>query len=297
VIERTIFELEVPMKNPGELIRDRYKVLSHITKTRGGNLYKVLDQTMNREAALKMLEDEATSDMDAVKRVVKEGEVLAKLRHPAIIEFYSLEMEGRTPFLVMEYIEGRTMKEMKGELRKDLQRFFDLFLLLLEGIDACHSTMVFHRNLAPENLLIPANGQLKIIDFRLAKTREKLTRPGESLGLSEYMSPELCQGLTITEATDIYSLGVILWEFITGEVPFPMASDGKPIDLRTLLNTLQLPLPMEAFDAQPRFAGLRSLVERMLDKQARYRPSLRDIIVTLKQEIPGILAAGPSQGA
>ncbi|MFZ2956709.1 MAG: serine/threonine-protein kinase [Candidatus Ozemobacteraceae bacterium] len=282
------------MKNPGELIRDRYKILSLIAKSKKGHIYKVLDQAENRDVALKMLEDESTSDSDVVKRVIKEGEVLAQLRHPAIVQFYSLEMEGRTPFLVMEYIEGRTMKDLKEELRKDLQRFFNLFLTLLEGVEACHQAGVFHRNLTPENLLITKDGQLKIIDFRFAKTREKLTRQGEFMGFSGYTAPEQYQGQKITEAADIYSLGVILWEFLTGELPYPMEVSNKPVDLMTLLSMANLPLPIEKFDVFPRFAGLRNLMEQILDKDAKFRPSLQEIISTLKREMPDILATAPN---
>jgi serine/threonine-protein kinase len=280
------------MKNIGEVIRDRYEVLSLVAKSKVGHIYKVFDRVEKREVALKMLEDQATADADVVKRVIKEGEVLAGLRHPVIVTFYSLEMEGRTPFLVMEFIEGCTLKKLKEELRGDLPRFFKLYLALLEGIEACHQAMVFHRNLSPENLLITKDGQLKIIDFRFAKTREKLTRPGEILGLSEYMSPEQCQGLKITEATDVYSVGIILWEFLLGEVPFSLGDGDRPADLRMVLQMVQTPLPFERFDAFPRFATARNLLQRMLDKEARFRPSAREIIGTLQQEIPGILVSG-----
>ena len=279
------------LKNPGDLIRERYKVVELIAKSEMRHIYKVFDQVANREVALKTLDDQASMEMDVMKRVVKEGEVLSQLRHPAIVQFYSMEMEGRTPFLVMEYLEGRTMKEMKEELRQDLPRFFDLYLALLDGIAGCHQAQVYHRNLSPENLIITKDGKLKIVDFRFAKTREKLTRPGEFLGFSEYTAPEQAQGLKITEAVDIYALGVILWEFLIGEVPFPIADKDKPLDVRTVLNMVMTPLSMEAFDAQPRFAGLRSLIQRMLDKEARFRPSLTDVITTLQREIPGILAA------
>jgi serine/threonine-protein kinase len=279
------------MKNPGEVIRDRYKVLQLIAKGQNRTIYKVFDQVKNREVALKMLDDEAGSDQDTIKRVIKEGEVLAGLKHPAIVQFYSMEMESRTPFLVMEYLEGQTMKDLKEELREDLSRFFTLFLALLDGIEGCHQSQVYHRNLAPENLIITTDGQLKIVDFRFAKTREKLTRPGEFLGFSEYMAPEQCQGQKITEAVDIYALGVILWEFLVGEVPFPIAAKNRPADIRTVMNMISTPLPVEKLSALPRFAGLRSLVERMLDKEPKYRPTLREIVSTLKQEIPRILAA------
>ena len=283
------------LKSPGDVIRERYKVIELIAKSEVRHIYKVFDQVANREAALKMLDDQASMEMDVVKRVVKEGEVLSQLRHPAIVQFYSMEMEGRTPFLVMEYLEGRTMRAMKEELRGDLPRFFDLYLALLDGIAACHQSQVYHRNLSPDNLILTKDGKLKIVDFRFAKTREKLTRPGEFFGFSEYMAPEQVQGLKITEAVDIYALGVILWEFLIGEVPFPIADKSRPLDVRTVLNMVMTPLSMEAFDAQPRFAALRNLVQRMLDKEARFRPSLSDVISTLQREIPGILGT-PAQG-
>ncbi len=283
------------MKNPGDLVRDRYKILEHIAKSRYGNVYKALDQTGNREVALKILEADATSDQNVVKRIIKEGEVLSTLKHRAIVKFYSMEMEGPTPFLVMEYLKGNTMAQRKNDLRKDLRSLFSFFLELLDGVDACHQSRVYHRNLAPENIIITTEGQLKIIDFRFAKTREKLTRVGELIGIPEYMAPEQCEGKGPSEAADVYSIGVIIWEMLIGEVPFPLPKKDGKVEVMDIIAMLALPLPIEKFDAVPRFAVLRDLMQRILDKSPKYRPSIQEIASSLKREIPGILASASNQ--
>ncbi|MBF0548145.1 MAG: serine/threonine protein kinase [Candidatus Riflebacteria bacterium] len=280
------------MRKPDELIRDRYKVICVLGEASRGVVYKVFDQDANREAALKMLSEEAANDENWLRRAIKEGEILATIRHRAVVQFYSLEKEGRIPFLVMEWIDGKRMAEIKEELRKDLPTLFHHFLELLDGINECHRRRAIHRNITPSNLLINIEGQLKIIDFGIAKTPEKLTKPGTILcNNPTYMAPEVCQGEKASESSDIYSIGVVIWEFLTGKIPFEIDATKPILNVRQLLDFSNLPLQMERFDAFPQFAPLRNIIERMLEKQPRFRPTIDQIIANFKNEISGIITS------
>jgi len=282
------FFVEMTM-NPGESIKGRYKIVEMLGQGGHGNVYRVFDQGKNREVALKILDAQAASDSESMKRFINSGEVLSTIRHRAVVQFYSLELEGRVPFLVMEFIKGKSMALSKDELRKDLPTLFHHFVELLEGIQACHIRQVIHRDIQPSNLIIDPEGQLKIIDFGFAKTRENITKPGAILGNSFYLSPEQCKGLKITESADIYSIGMVFWEFLTGKLPFEL-DQSKPAKLLQLLEQFDKPFPIERFDEFPQFAPLRETIRLMLQKEAEPRPSIAQIIATLKREIPGILA-------
>ncbi len=279
------------MRNPGDVIRERYKIIQFIGEGRHGKIYKAHDMTANRDVSLKILDGPASANIDTVKRFIKEGEVLSSLRHPAIARIYSLEKEGNLPFIITEFIDGRSMAAMKDELRRNLPALFRAFQQLLEGVEECHNRMVIHRDLKPTNLLIGNDGQLKIVDFGLAKTREKLTKPGVLLGTPAYMSPEQCQGLLLSEASDVYAVGIIFWEFLTGKVPFEFDETSPGDNVAKLLQHVTAPLPAERFDAEPRFAPLRETVFGMLDKTPRMRPSIRRIMADLKAVTPQILGA------
>ncbi|NLI77525.1 MAG: serine/threonine protein kinase [Candidatus Riflebacteria bacterium] len=277
------------MRKPGDLIRDRYEIIQYIGEGRNGTIYKARDREGNRDVTVKILDGPGSSDIDILKRFIKEGEVLSSLRHPAIARIYALEKEGNIPYLVTEFVDGQSMAARKEELRGDLPTLFRCFQQVLEGVQECHNRQVLHRDLKPSNLLIGKDGQLKIIDFGLAKTREKLTKPGTILGTPTYMSPEQCQGKPLTEATDIYSLGIIFWEFLTGTVPFQF-EEGKGFNINQILRHVTEPLPAAQFDALPKFAGLRDTVFGMLEKEPRMRPPIPRILAVLQAEVPKILA-------
>ncbi|RCK79869.1 MAG: serine/threonine protein kinase [Candidatus Ozemobacter sibiricus] len=270
------------MRKPGDVIRDRYKIVQFIGEGRHGKIYKAHDLVAGRDVSLKILDGPASADIDTVKRFIKEGEVLASLRHPAIARIYALEKDGNIPFLITEFVEGRSMAAMKDELRRDLPALFRAFEQLLDGVQECHLRQVIHRDLKPSNLLISHDGQLKIVDFGLAKTREKLTKPGVILGTPTYMSPEQCQGLPLTEASDIYSIGVIFWEFLTGKPPFEFDESQPRLEVAQLLRHVTEPLPAAAFDAFPQFAPLREIVFGMLEKTPRLRPPIPRIQAAIK---------------
>lgn len=283
------------MRQPGESIKDRYKIIDTIVESRLGFIYRAFDQKAEREVAIKILNSDAAHDLDSLKRSVKEGEVLGSIHHRAVVKFYSLEKEGMTPFLVTEYIAGKTMASLKEELRQDLPTLFHHFLELLEGINACHQRQVIHRNVKPTNLLIDVEGQLKIIDFGFSKTREKLTQPGTIIGAPKYMAPEQAQGGKITEACDIYSIAVVIWEFLTGSLPFAEEEAAGNLNARQLLELANRPIPMARFAKFPQFASLKDLIQRMLDRNPSFRPPIPQIINSLKGKIPEIISSSTAK--
>src|ERR1041384_8037396 len=188
-----------------------------------GAVFKGIDEMLEREVAIKMLRPDFTRESEIVERFRSEAVTLAKLYHPNIATLHSFFRQADDYFMVMEYVRGETLDSLirrSGPLT--VERAVQLFGLALEGIGHAHTMGIIHRDIKPANMMLTEKGSLKVMDFGIARVlgSTRMTRQGTIIGTVEYMAPEQIQGKDSDARTDIYSLGILLYEMLTGRVPF-----------------------------------------------------------------------------
>ncbi|MBF0502478.1 MAG: serine/threonine protein kinase [Candidatus Riflebacteria bacterium] len=286
-------------ESPDGTIGEIYKIEREIGTGGMGKVYKALDTSLNRVVAVKVLNDEASRDEGIVDRFIREGQLLANLGHPNVLNVFASARDRRIGriFLVMEFIDGSLVSDMKQSLLADKVRTASLMLQLLDGIKACHEKGIIHRDLKPSNLMVTKEGLLKIFDFGIAKTAKSVTKTGMTVGTPEYMSPEQCQGTKeITSKSDIYSIGIIFWELIFGEPPFK-ADDAFNAELSIAIKHVQATLPMIALPKDDLFLSILPLVRRMLDKDPANRPETDELIAILEEFVTKHMPQGGADSA
>ena len=195
-----------------------------------GVVYKALDTKLKRPVALKFLRTDAVEDAEAKERFLREAQAAAALDHPNICTVYEIdEAEGQT-FLAMACLEGQTLKDKIAERPLKLEEALDIAIQTAQGLKAAHQKEIVHRDIKPANLMLTEEGQVKIMDFGLAQLadRSKLTKTTTMLGTPAYMSPEQSKRLPTDRRTDVWSLGVVIYEMVTGRLPFEPALPRRP---------------------------------------------------------------------
>lgn len=274
------------MFNPDQIIGRHYKILAQLGAGGMGAVYKALDINLGREVAIKFLLNETAQDEEIVRRFLNEGRVIATISHPAVITVYTSDVDeiSGTPFLVMEFVDGKSLTSHLQHLRSEPVTLINHFIQMLSGIHACHQKGIVHRDLKPENVLINKDGQLKIVDFGIARSATRHTRPGIAMGTPHYMSPEQCLGKQdITPSTDVYAAGIMLYEMLLGEMPFKLDGHADDPALAIALMHLNGTPDYSGFAAINEGASFRALVEKMIAKQPEKRPEIPEILEQLKQ--------------
>ncbi len=218
---RTILK---PMEvlRPGTELADKYKIQDVVGRGGMGIVYKAEDTKLKRSVALKFLPPELTLDEEAKVRFVLEAQTAAGLSHPNICTIHEINEENGKSFIAMEYVKGHSLKAKieRGPLEE--QEALDLAIQVAEGLEEAHKRGIIHRDIKSANIMITEKGQAKVMDFGLAKVKGTtiLTREGTTLGTVAYMSPEQARGEEVDHRSDIWSLGVVLYEMLSGELPF-----------------------------------------------------------------------------
>jgi len=245
-----------------------YKVIRKIGSGGMGEVFLAEDTELNRRVALKFLPFEYTSDEGFKARFKREAQATAALSHPNIVTIHEVgEYQGR-PFFAMEYVEGYSLKESAHQKELSLDQIIDLAIQLCEGLQEAHAANIVHRDIKPSNILISKSGRPKLVDFGLAaiKGEERLTKAGTTMGTVGYMSPEQVQGQEVDQRSDIFSLGVVLYEMITGRAPFK--GDTEAAVLNSILS--DIPEPLARYKAKIP-VGLQEIVDKALDKDLETR--------------------------
>lgn len=279
----------------GQVI-SHYKVLGELGRGGMGVVYKAYDLSLERTVVLKVLSGDLVGDPESRRRFLREARLASALDHPNICSIYEIAETDGHYFIVMQYVEGRTLKRVIGGKPLDLESWMSIALQVADALVAAHARGIIHRDIKSTNILITDRGQVKILDFGLAKlsaeqmssveegARVELTEVGATLGTPSYMSPEQARGERVDHRTDIFSFGVVLYEMATGRVPFKA---------KTRVETMAAVIhhePRPVRQLNPLIpAALEGVIERAMRKDPRDRyQTMRDLLDDLLAIAPDI---------
>ena len=211
------------MLSKGQKINDRYEIIKTIGEGGMANVYLANDTILDRKVAIKVLRGDLSNDEKFIRRFKREALSVSNLSHPNIVEVYDVGEEDGNYYIVMEYIEGKTLKQLlqkRGALT--LNEVIDIMTQLTDGLAHAHEAYIIHRDIKPQNIMIEDNGLVKITDFGIAMALNstQLTQTNSVMGSVHYLPPEQANGKGSTVKSDIYSLGILMYELLTGSVPF-----------------------------------------------------------------------------
>lgn len=211
------------MVSKGQRINDRYEIICSVGEGGMANVYLAYDVILNRKVAVKILRGDLAEDEKFVRRFQREAIAASSLNHPNIVEVYDVGEDDGKYFIVMEFVEGKTLKQLikkRGALT--LAEVVDIMLQLTSAIACAHESYIIHRDIKPQNVIILEDGRLKIMDFGIAAqlNSNELTQTNSVMGTVYYLPPEQANGTATTTKSDIYSLGILMYELVVGKVPF-----------------------------------------------------------------------------
>ncbi len=211
------------MIEKGQRINDRYEIIKSIGEGGMANVYLAYDTILDRRVAVKVLRGDLSNDEKFVRRFQREALAASSLNHPNIVEMYDVGEDNGIYYIIMEYIEGKTLKQLikkRGGLT--LSEAIDIMLQITDGISEAHNSYIIHRDLKPQNIMIKEDGSIKITDFGIAMALNstQLTQTNSVMGSVHYLPPEQAAGKGSTIRSDIYSMGILFYELLTGTLPF-----------------------------------------------------------------------------
>ena len=209
------------MLNPGTMLSGRYEIIEMVGSGGMSEVYKAKCHVLNRFVAIKVLKPEFSSDVNFVTKFRIEAQSAAGLSHPNIVNVYDVGEDNGVYYIVMELVEGITLKEyIQKHGRIEPKEAIDFAIQIAQGVQAAHEHHTIHRDIKPQNIILANNGTLKVTDFGIAKAASSSTTTTNAMGSVHYISPEQARGGSSDERSDIYSLGITLYEMLTGHVPF-----------------------------------------------------------------------------
>ncbi|MFP4497538.1 MAG: Stk1 family PASTA domain-containing Ser/Thr kinase [Vulcanimicrobiota bacterium] len=282
----------------GETLKDRYLIEEKIGEGGMAIIYKAQDLRLKRFVAVKVLRSHLANEEEILSRFLREAQSAARLVHPNIVSVYDIEEEPDRKYIVMEYVESHNLKELIQEGAPfDLDTVIQLFRQIASAVKYAHENGIIHRDLKPQNVLITDEGFLKVTDFGIARaiTSSSLTQTGTMMGSVQYFSPEQAQGKPVDKTADIYSLGIMLFECLTGKLPFH-GENPIAIALKQVQETPPLPSGINPSVG----AELDEVVTRCLSKSADNRfqdvdEFIRGLKIAIgKKDVPDSIASSGS---
>lgn len=261
------------MFEKGDMIGERYSIISLVGTGGMAYVYNAVDTRLNRRVAIKVLKDEYSSDKSFVTKFKTEAQSAARLSHPNIVNVYDVGEEGNLHYIVMELVEGITLKkfiEKRGKL--DVNTAIGIAIQIAQGMEAAHANHIIHRDIKPQNIIISRDGKVKVTDFGIAKVATSSTiAAGQAIGSVHYISPEQARGGYLDEKSDIYSLGVTLYEMISGKMPFAAENTVSV----ALLHIQEEAVPLRTLDPE-----IPLSIEKIVQKCMQKKPERRYLTAT-----------------
>jgi eukaryotic-like serine/threonine-protein kinase len=272
----------------GTIIDGRYRVLSRLGAGGMADVYLAQDEQLDREVAVKLLHRRFAEDAAFVERFRREAQSAASLQHPNVVSVFDRGAFDGTYYIAMEYLHGRTLKRLiREEAPLETARAIDLTLQMLKAARFAHRRGVIHRDLKPHNVIIDDNDHIKVTDFGIARAgASDMTETGSIMGTAQYLSPEQAQGHAVSAPSDLYSIGIVLYEMLTGRVPF----DGEsPVSI-ALKHVSEPPVPPSQINP-----GVPSALEQVvmwsLNKNPADRPADADQFIMALEQVRESLAS------
>ncbi len=270
------------MLDSGTVLGNRYKIIEKIGTGGMSNVYRAKDTSLNREVAIKVLKEEYANDTAFVTKFRAEAQAAAGLEHPNIVNVYDVGKEGELYYIVMEHIEGITLKtyiSKKGQL--SYNEVISIAIQVGRGIEAAHKKGIIHRDIKPQNIMISKEGKVKVTDFGIAHAVSSNTVSADLMGSVHYSSPEQARNGYVTYSSDIYSLGIVMYEMCTGRVPF----DGETT-VAIAIQHLQSEMQPPSVYAPNLPTSLEKIIKKctMKSPDRRYA-SIDELLVDLKKAL------------
>jgi serine/threonine protein kinase/Flp pilus assembly protein TadD len=270
-----------------------YKILEKLGEGGMGIVYKAEDTKLDRIVAIKFLPSHLSASAENKARFIQEAKAAASLNHPNILGVYEIDEQDDSMFFAMEYISGKTLKahiaSLKSATGVPLDEAIGWTRQIARGLKAAHERNIIHRDVKPENIMLTADGQLKVMDFGIAKLKGNtgMTKTGSSIGTLAYMSPEQAQGVPADHRSDVWSLGVVLYEMLTGEVPFKAEHQAG---MQYLIINEDPPVPslMDRKIPHQMDAVVRKMLEK--DRERRYQ-NMGEVLNALEEVTKNIEAS------
>ena len=266
----------------GTIVGDRYEILEKIGVGGMAEVFKGKDHKLNRYVAVKVLKEEFRENDAFVKKFKEEAQAAARLAHPNIVNVYDVGDENGIYYIVMELVEGITLKnyiERKGSLT--IKEATSIAIQVCAGLEVAHNNHIVHRDIKPQNIIISREGKVKVTDFGIAKATTSQTTTANAMGSVHYASPEQARGGYVDHRSDIYSLGIVLYEMVTGRVPF----DGETAVTVALKHLQEVMVPPSVYCKNIPYS-LEQIIKKCTEKSPdrRYQ-DIGDLLADLKQSL------------